>query len=362
MVWRTLRQTLRLAALLIVCGFAFGGETKVSSLVVEPSVLDVGEVPMGESADGVSTVRNTGAEPIEIVAVRSSCGCAGATMSDRQLAPGEMTELSVRVKGGVDPTIEQRVTLVASDGSVVVVPVRGRVRTAVSAQVDDYERLASGELRVELSMESSDDRAFQPLPLQQPLRWESIDIDGASGVGADPGSNTALRWRGTVLIQADPEGRFPRNFIVPIDHPVQRAAVVELAKTDDRSSTDDDITTDSPTALPEDAFVRRFLEVEPDLLRIKNGTSLESGVVFAEAEFLLTGWTDADGTPAASFRGRSDAVISIIEANAEARGLRVRVRISRAPGASIFVRDWLDFVGRTARGSARIAAVLEEVK
>ena len=65
---------------------------------------DLGTVPNTGPVSQVFQVRNVGRGELEITGVSTSCGCTAAEVADRNLAPGEATDLTVtydpQVHGG----------------------------------------------------------------------------------------------------------------------------------------------------------------------------------------------------------------------------------------------------------------------
>jgi hypothetical protein len=65
--------------------------------VVGKTVADFGEYPAGESREAIFRVRNIGKDTLTVVRVRKGCGCATATFGKPRLAPGEETDIRIRV-------------------------------------------------------------------------------------------------------------------------------------------------------------------------------------------------------------------------------------------------------------------------
>ena len=59
-----------------------GGLKSGPQISVEPEFYDLGTVIYGEVARHSFTVKNTGAEPLEIFRLSTSCGCTQAEMKD----------------------------------------------------------------------------------------------------------------------------------------------------------------------------------------------------------------------------------------------------------------------------------------
>jgi len=66
-------------------------------LVIQPVEMDMGEVMEGKEARTTLILRNTGAFPVHVEKVETSCGCTAVSLGTRELAPGAFTPLHVRV-------------------------------------------------------------------------------------------------------------------------------------------------------------------------------------------------------------------------------------------------------------------------
>lgn len=78
------------------------------ALVFEADTYDFGSVAHGTVAVHTYRYRNASAEPLEIVGVRSSCGCTAAEPSSRRLEPGASGELVVRFDTARKPVTGDR--------------------------------------------------------------------------------------------------------------------------------------------------------------------------------------------------------------------------------------------------------------
>jgi len=99
-------------------------------LEISSTLLDFGEVWQGEPVAGQFTVKNVGTAPLTLN-VKSTCGCAPATLPKSELAPGEQDTLTItydtlRRKGKAS----QQITLSTNDPDqpTVVIHVRGSVK------------------------------------------------------------------------------------------------------------------------------------------------------------------------------------------------------------------------------------------
>ncbi|MEO1009547.1 MAG: DUF1573 domain-containing protein [Planctomycetota bacterium] len=105
---------------------------------IESQVLDFGRILDTEEVTRAIVFRNAGDAPLEIVNVRTTCGCTAAEPPDGPLAPGESFELEIGFNpiGKRPGQQEQSVTLRTNDreNSVVVVKVRANIQALVAVE------------------------------------------------------------------------------------------------------------------------------------------------------------------------------------------------------------------------------------
>jgi thiol-disulfide isomerase/thioredoxin len=100
-----------------------------SGLAFEPMVLDLGEVPQGESRSGTITIRNRGREPRSITIAAASCSCTKVAWPPDPIPAGGIAQATVTMTppgspGAVD---ERSVTFVVEGDQREVVAVRAKV-------------------------------------------------------------------------------------------------------------------------------------------------------------------------------------------------------------------------------------------
>lgn len=76
-----------------------GGEKK-PKIEVTPDSYNFGDVKYGEIVEYVFKVKNSGAEPLEIKRIATSCACTTAKISKEVIAQSEEAELKVTYKTG----------------------------------------------------------------------------------------------------------------------------------------------------------------------------------------------------------------------------------------------------------------------
>jgi len=75
-------------------------------IVLEPASFDWGEVPYDRAVTQAFLIKNEGGEPLEILAVTTSCGCTTARVDSDVISPGGTARLWVTF----DPTVHEPTT------------------------------------------------------------------------------------------------------------------------------------------------------------------------------------------------------------------------------------------------------------
>jgi len=81
-----------LATVALISGYAWA----VPALTVDEANFDFGTISSHQPVEHTFVVKNTGTSPLEILNVRSSCGCTVAAISQREIPPGESTSITSR--------------------------------------------------------------------------------------------------------------------------------------------------------------------------------------------------------------------------------------------------------------------------
>lgn len=82
-------------------------------LIADPASIDAGAVHAGRPFERRFDLVNTGAEPITIVQLQASCGCAAPSIDRRTLPPGERATVTVDVNTLSQPAGQVRWTVTA---------------------------------------------------------------------------------------------------------------------------------------------------------------------------------------------------------------------------------------------------------
>ena len=91
-------HTSHLQVLLAILTVALTGSIVIAGqLSVSPVLFDLGRFPAWKAQAQTFTVRNTGESTVNLLRVRSSCGCLAADFQPCTLAVGEETALTVTI-------------------------------------------------------------------------------------------------------------------------------------------------------------------------------------------------------------------------------------------------------------------------
>lgn len=127
------RIAVALLALAALAGVVLAWPSQdAGGLRFEPSVLDLGTVPMGESRTGTVLVRNASGAPHVITIAASSCSCTKVEWPSQPIAPGAAAESVVTMTPPGQPgTVDERTVTYVIDGDArAVVTVRAKVGPA----------------------------------------------------------------------------------------------------------------------------------------------------------------------------------------------------------------------------------------
>ena len=175
---RRKESLLVLAALLTLASAIAGGCTTATGspgqIELSAREFDLGTVPNTGPATHVFQVRNVGRGELEITGVSTSCGCTTAEVEDRNLAPGETTDLRVtydpQVHGGETGKF-LRVVYVRSDDPDTP---EASLTIQVTVVEPDESPGARGGFRRGISM-APDDPVRARVDVEGPLQgWERL--------------------------------------------------------------------------------------------------------------------------------------------------------------------------------------------
>jgi len=108
------------------------------SLTFEPVVVDLGEIPLGETRSGIVRIRNIADGPREITIAAPSCGCTKASWPEGQIPAGATAEsiVSQTPTGAVGEVVKKTVAYVIrggdNAGERAVITVQSRIGPAAA--------------------------------------------------------------------------------------------------------------------------------------------------------------------------------------------------------------------------------------
>ena len=115
----------------------------------EETTLDFGRMDPRSSGRHAFTIRNTGDAPLELTEGRSSCKCQLASVSPRQVAPGERGQLVVQWNTGEESDYSHTANVLTNDplNPVVQFTIRGKVLALLRCEPETlvYSRVTPGE-------------------------------------------------------------------------------------------------------------------------------------------------------------------------------------------------------------------------
>jgi hypothetical protein len=183
-------------------------------IALEGTDYNFGRVYQGEKVEHVFHFRNSGDAPLNILKVRSSCGCTAALVSSTAIGPGEAGEVratfdSTRFRGEVVKTVY----LYSNDPvrQVAQFTIRGEVKAELVPDPPqlDFGVLNAGEekeLRLKLSNQGEEEIAFPGVETTTPELKAALS---ESELG--PGKSTELVVR---AIPRDGKGRLSGYVLV----------------------------------------------------------------------------------------------------------------------------------------------------
>lgn len=175
--------------------------------------LDLGFMRPNQNAVGTVTLRNTGTEPVRVVAVTPSCKCTTTTdIVGKEIPPGGTATFDTTLEGAPVPGVRTSTirVLVSGAPAPIEIKVKGEVSQAVRAIPAYLNCVGSKNLAGRLVVESIDKRPFR-----------IISAHGAAPVigGWNPSTDEP---RSTYLLSydlGDGTRELPSFWIVETDHP-----------------------------------------------------------------------------------------------------------------------------------------------
>jgi hypothetical protein len=114
-------------------------------IVLDPPVRDFGTCTPNEDVEAKFRIKNTGWVPLKISAVHSSCTCTTSTLANPDIAPGQSSELTVKLR--VQPhngEFTQRVQVQSNDprSPTAVFVLKGTAKPVQDSRVSAISNIA----------------------------------------------------------------------------------------------------------------------------------------------------------------------------------------------------------------------------
>lgn len=138
----------------------------VTSLLIEPTTLDFGEVNHDESLTARFRMVNTSLDEIQIDFVAKSCSCSDAVVESKVIPPGGQTELSVRwrlagKRGRATETIAVHYRTRERPQQIVTARIVAKVRSRVEADTELIEFARSTKSTKVVALTSRGEKVYR---------------------------------------------------------------------------------------------------------------------------------------------------------------------------------------------------------
>ena len=121
-------------------------QEKVAKIEFKTEVIDYGTIEKGSNGVRVFEFTNTGAAPLIISSVRSTCGCTVPKKPEAPIMPGETGEIEVKYDTNRVNPIRKTITVISNaDRSTVALKIKGKVIDPSKTSVMEKEEKSSVE-------------------------------------------------------------------------------------------------------------------------------------------------------------------------------------------------------------------------
>lgn len=278
----------------------------------EPAILDFGVVEPNESHSAAVVLCNRTDAPIEIVRINASCDCSIASVDDKIILSESTATITITLRAPAEHGGAVRRTVDVELSNGIVRPplmVVARTRPLLTATIDNSTITERGELRILMTLDSSDDSAFQivsagPAPL--------VTLESTSGRTAANGI--------ALVLTPDDEGRCPRKVWLTTDHALQKRI---------DCSVPDLIAKMAEPGSAKGVFQREILAVFP--------RRLKTGLLHAGEEsrlmIFISGWPVSETPIVVNHNPEFDVAIAEIQPFAGGLQIALMVRPQGEPGS-----------------------------
>ena len=167
-----------LAVLLVLCWV--GVALSAAQIHVPVSEVDMGVLYSGQKSKQTFVLENHGDKPLVINKVRTSCGCTSAFTRDKQIEPGESTELAVQFNSkGFRGNVLKKIMLYTNDPSgKTELRLRGKIvmeLTLKPARITLGEIEKAQTMQVPLTLVNLSDRPLTDVVVRCTSRRMTVD-------------------------------------------------------------------------------------------------------------------------------------------------------------------------------------------
>jgi hypothetical protein len=205
---RHLRYAAALTAALATL-LSVGAATAAPQVTIMPPEIDFGHLEQHQVREGSLTIYNNGDETLQILDVKSTCGCTLAEPAVSVLAPGENTTLQVTFDSKTFQGQQHKpVTIYTND------PARGEIQVMVSAFVDVPVMVYPPHKSVAFNKVAVGSTATQSIAFEAPGSDDlAVEVERARAdlfdVVVRPTPDLANRQEAVITVRADaPVGQF----------------------------------------------------------------------------------------------------------------------------------------------------------
>lgn len=190
------------------------------ALVVVPAGYDFGEVRQGDRLEQTFRLRNNGKVPLEILNVKTSCGCTVAKTATEKLLPGESTDLQVVFDTASFSDRTSKTVYVSTSDPVrptTAITLKADIRPEVVLEpaIIDFGALVPGESKSSaVQLRNQGRKSFNVQRVESTVAGVGLEYRAGSVAPGDAfrlnvtvkGPNRGERLGGYVLIYTDREG------------------------------------------------------------------------------------------------------------------------------------------------------------
>ena len=274
-------------------------------ITLDPPVLDFGIIPPSVTKEGVVKLINTGTKELEVLTVQPSCKCTTLDdISGKKIPVGGFIELRAQMKAESSPGGKRAEVKILVDGytQVLNVVLRNEVSLPIRVSPSYLNSVKGTEGKGTVVVESID---------QKPFRICAVGGKTPTLIGFDPAKDEprnqyVLDWN---FARDFPDGKAPRYLIIETDR-----ADCPLV----------DLFVRHESTFPKVVF--RFTDYRHTFGRLEEGGSHEFHLDVTElpaGERIVTAATSS-----------SAAKIEFLGVTTEAKGYRVKLRVTPNPGQS----------------------------